>query len=190
MENLYTYIYHHTRLPEKSWQALIKVLTTRHYKKGEALLKLGEVCTSIFFISKGYCRAVYNHEGQEINTNFYFENELATNIRSLKQEQGSEYVIQAEEDLEAIIFDKDKLYALFSKSAEIDSMGRTLMEGVLERQEEQAKLFKLDTARERYDYMRSIQPQVIERVPLAHIASYLGISQETLLSIHNTDQDN
>jgi CRP-like cAMP-binding protein len=190
LENLYTYIYHHTGLPEKSWQALIKVLTTRHYKKGEALLNLGEVCTSIFFISKGYCRAVYNHEGQEINTNFYFENELATNIRSLKQEQGSEYVIQAEEDLDAIIFDKDKLYALFSKSAEIDSMGRTLMEGVLKRQEEQAKLFKLDTARERYDYMRSIQRQVIERVPLEHIASYLGISQETLLSIHNTYQDN
>jgi CRP-like cAMP-binding protein len=187
LESLYTYIYQHTGLSEKRWHALMKVLTTRHYKKGEALLKLGEVCTSIFFISKGYCRAVYNHEGQELNTNFYFENELATNIRSLKQERGSEYVIQAEEDLDAVIFDKDKLYALFSTSAEIDSMGRMLMEGVLERQEERAKLFKLDTARDRYDYMCSIQPQVIERVPLEHIASYLGISQEALLNIYNSD---
>jgi len=184
LENLYTYIKLHTELSEKSWNALKRVLTTRRYRKGESLLDIGEICTSIFFISEGYCRAVYNHEGQEINTNFYFEGELTTNIRSLKQEQGSEYTIQAEEDLEAVIFDKDTLYTLFSKSREIDSMGRKLMEGILARQEEQAKLFKLNTARKRYDYMQRIQPQVLQRVPLERIASYLGVSLDTLRSIH------
>lgn len=185
LENLYTYIRHHyPEISEKNWEALVQVLTSIHFRKGEALLKTGELCKSIFFIESGYCRAVYSHEGQELNTNFYFENELATNIRSLKQEKGSEYAILAEEDLEAIIFDKDKLYELFSRSLEIDAMGRKLMEGVLARQEEQAKLFKLDTARKRYDYMLLIQPQIVERVPLEHIASYLGISLDTLLRIH------
>lgn len=187
MENLYAYIkQHHTDISDKSWDALIQVLTPRHYQKGDSLLQAGQVCTSIFFIAKGYCRAVYRYEGKEINTNFYFENELATNIRSLKQEQGSEYAIEAEEDLDVIIFDKDKLYGLFNRSSEIDAMGRKLMEGVLARQEEQAELFKLNTAQQRYDYMFRIQPQVITRVPLDHIASYLGISQETLNKIHTS----
>lgn len=185
MENLYTYIkLHHPEISEKNWEALKRVLTTKHFKKGEPLLETGEICKSIFFIGSGYCRAVYSFEGQELNTNFYFENELATNIRSLKQEKGSEYMIQAEENLEVVIFDKDKLYELFSRSSEIDAMGRKLMEGVLARQEEQAKLFQHDTARKRYDYMIQIQPQVVERVPLEHIASYLGISLDTLLRIH------
>jgi len=185
LENLYAYIrLHHPEISDKNWESLKKVLTVRRYQKGESLLKTGELCQSIFFIESGFCRAVYHHEGQELNTNFYFENELATNIRSLKQGKGSEYAILAEEDLEAIIFDKDRLYELFSRSSEIDAMGRKLMEGVLARQEEQAKLFQFDTAQKRYDYMIKIQPQVIERVPLEHIASYLGISLDTLLRIH------
>ena len=187
MENLYAYIkQNQIDISDKSWNALVKVLTSRRYQKGESLLQAGQICTSIFFITKGYCRAVYRHEEKEINTNFYFENELATNIRSLKQEQGSEYAIEAGEDLDVIIFDKDKLYELFNRSSEIDAMGRKLMEGVLARQEDQAELFKLNTAKQRYDYMLRIQPKVITRVPLKHIASYLGISQETLEKIHKT----
>jgi len=185
LEHLYIYIKrHYPEISEKNWQALTQVLTVKHYDRGEHLLKIGEVCKSIFFIESGYCRAVYLHEGQEINTNFYFENELATNIGSLKQEKGSEYAIQAEEELEAVIFDKDKLYELFSRSSEIDAMGRKLMEGVLARQEEQAKLFHFDTAQNRYEYMQKIQPQVVTRVPLNQIASYLGVSPDTLSRIH------
>lgn len=185
MKNLYSYIkLHYPELSGKNWEALEQVLTVRHYAKGEFLLKIGEICRSIFFIERGYCRAVYQHDGQELNTSFYFEHELATNIRSLKQESGSEYAIQAEEDLTAVIFDKNRLYELFSQSAEVDRIGRNMMEGVLARQEEQAKLFKLGTAQKRYDYMNHIQPQIIQRVPVEHIASYLGISLETLLRIH------
>ena len=184
MENLYAYIKHVTGLSEKGWNAVKSVLTKKNYQKGDYLLSKGELCNSIFYIQEGYCRAHYDYGGQPINTNFYFESEFATNIRSLKQGIGSEYAIQAEEDMVVIIFDRDKLYTLFDKSVEVDAMGRKLMEGILAQQEEQAELFKLNSASLRYDYMQKIQPQIIKRIPLEHIASYLGMSLETLVSIH------
>jgi len=184
LENLYAYIKHVTGLSEKGWNAVKSVLTKKNYQKGDYLLSKGELCNSIFYIQEGYCRAHYDYGGQPINTNFYFESEFATNIRSLKQGIGSEYAIQAEEDMVVIIFDRDKLYTLFDKSVEVDAMGRKLMEGILAQQEEQAELFKLNSASLRYDYMQKIQPQIIKRIPLEHIASYLGMSLETLVSIH------
>jgi len=184
LENLYAYIKHVTGLSEKGWNAVKSVLTKKNYQKGDYLLSTGELCNSIFYIQEGYCRAHYDYGGQPINTNFYFESEFATNIRSLKQGIGSEYAIQAEEDMVVIIFDRDKLYTLFDKSVEVDAMGRKLMEGILAQQEEQAELFKLNSASLRYDYMQKIQPQIIKRIPLEHIASYLGMSLETLVSIH------
>ncbi|MBE9461800.1 Crp/Fnr family transcriptional regulator [Dyadobacter subterraneus] len=185
MENLYIYIKSIIQLSEQGWSALQMVLSTRYFTKGEYLLKTGEICHSLFYIETGYCRAWHDYGGQTINTNFYFENEFATNIRSMKLGIGSEYFIQAEEDMKVIIFDKEKLYELFSRSVEVDTMDRKLMEEILRRQEKQAYLFKLHTARERYEYMCKIQPQIIKRVPLIHIASYLGIRIETLTKIHN-----
>lgn len=188
MENLYIYIKSIISLSEQGWSALKKVLNTRCFKKGEYLLLAGEISDSLFYIETGYCRAYYDYSGKTINTNFYFESEFATNIRSMKLGIGSEYSIQAEEDMNVIVFDKDKLYELFSRSVEVDTMGRRLMEEILGRQEEQAHLFKLNTALERYEYMCKIQPQNIERIPLMHISSYLGISMETLTKIHNAEK--
>lgn len=188
MENLYINIKRKASLSERGWNALQKVLTIRHFKKGEYLLKTGEISNALFYIETGYCRAYYDFGGKMINTNFYFESEFATNVRSMKLGIGSDYFIQAEEDMKTIVFDKDKLYDLFSRSVEVDAMGRRLMEKILERQEEQAFLFKLHTAKERYDYMRKIQPQILERIPLSHICSYLGVSMDTLTEIHNAEK--
>ncbi|MCF0056188.1 Crp/Fnr family transcriptional regulator [Dyadobacter sp. CY356] len=188
MEDLYIYINSIITLSEQGWSALKKVLNLRQVKKGEYLLHAGEISDALFYIEKGYCRAYYDYDGKTINTNFYFETEFATNIRSMKSGAGSEYFIRAEEEMRVIVFNKDKLYELFSRSVEVDTMGRRLMEEILARQEQQAHIFKLDSALERYKYMSGIQPQILERVPLIHIASYLGISLQTLTEIHNTQK--
>jgi CRP-like cAMP-binding protein len=184
LEDLYIYIKSIINLSEQGWIALKKVLNIRQVKKGEYLLYTGEISDAFFYIETGYCRAYYEYNGTTINTNFYFEGEFATNVRSMKLRMGSEYFIQAEEDMQVIVFDKDKLYELYSRSVEVDTMGRRLMEEILGRQEEQAQIFRLDSALERYKYMSKTQPQILEQVPLIHIASYLGISLQTLTEIH------
>ncbi|MDQ3292515.1 MAG: Crp/Fnr family transcriptional regulator [Bacteroidota bacterium] len=183
MTELYTYIKSITGFSAGSWDILRADLTQLKISKGDYLVREGEVGTSIFFICQGYCRAFYNQDGIEINTSFYFENDFVTNIKSLTQNIPSEYFIQACEDLLTIKLPKTKLLDAYQKSHEIESFGRKLLELLITRQEEHTNLFKLLKASERYEYLTKNHPEILQRVSLSHIASYLGVARETISRI-------
>lgn len=84
---------------EESWKALNNCLSEMEFQKNEPLLKVGDTCSSIFFIESGFCKSFYNLDGKEVNTAFYFEDEFATNIKSLTSSSKSEYAIKACEKL-------------------------------------------------------------------------------------------
>lgn len=173
------------QLPEESWQMLRDSLQANTFRAGDFLLSEGQVCQSIFFINQGYCRRFHRTEGDEISTQFYFEQEFATNTKSLVAGTPSEYFIQASQEVEAIIFDKATLLGLYQRSVAIESVGRKLLEQLLIQQEEHAHIFKLFNPKERYEYLLKHHPAIIQRVPLRHIASYLGIARETLSRIRS-----
>src|SRR5882757_2501321 len=106
MEKFRAYIHSLIDLSEEGWKALNPALTTASYKKGDCLLQEGQVCNKLFFISTGYCRAFYRKGDQEVNTNFFFESEIATNNESFWTGEKSEFSIQACENITAIAFDR------------------------------------------------------------------------------------
>lgn len=112
-------------------------------------------CNSVYndFLSEGYCRAFHNKDGEEINTNFYFEKDFATNIKSLTKNLKSDYSIQACEPLTVVKFDKTKLFEAYKQSHEIETLGRKILELNVAKQEEHSGLFKLLTAPERLLYI-------------------------------------
>jgi CRP-like cAMP-binding protein len=183
MKNLKTYIQNLTNFSDESWTILIDCFTEQKFKKGNKLLKENEVCSSIFFISLGLCKSSYNKDGKEINTAFYFENDFATNIKSLTSGTKSEYEITACENLIALKFDKAKLLDAYKKSQEIEAFGRKLLEIIVSKQEEHSNSFKLLTPQERYENLILTQPNFLQRISLTQAASYLGISRETLSRI-------
>ncbi|MEN7549446.1 Crp/Fnr family transcriptional regulator [Rapidithrix thailandica] len=183
MQNLFTYIHSLSNLSEKSWEILYPVLSTQEFKKGAYLLKENHVCHSLFFIDKGFCRSFYLKDGLEKNTAFHFENEIVTNLNSFAEGQKSTYFIQACEPLTAILFDKQKLFEACQKAPEIETLGKKCLRVTAAKLEEHANLFKLFSAIERYEYLEQHQPQLLRRVSLTHISSYLGIARETLSRI-------
>ena len=80
--NLLKYLRSLTVFSDESWELLKIALTEREFKKNGFLLKEGEVCSSLFYIDKGYCKSYYDIDGVVKNTGFFFENEIATNISS------------------------------------------------------------------------------------------------------------
>lgn len=182
-ERLFTYIRSISELSEESVEVLSGVISPVEFHKGDYLLKEGEVCPAIFFITKGYCRSVQYADGSEINMAFYLENDFASNTRSLSQRTASGYAIQACEALKAIRIDRDKLLEAYIRSPQIEAFGRKLLEMMMARQEEHAGLFKLLDAAERYHWLQQHQPEMIQRIPLTQLASYLGVSRETLSRI-------
>lgn len=183
MTSLLEYIHSLTPFSDESWTLLQTVLSKRIYRKNELMLKEGEICHSLFYIDKGFCKSYYEVDGVIKNTGFFFENEVATNISSFGSGQPSEFNIAACEEIHTLIFDKEKLFATARQSPEIEALGRHCIRQFATKQEEFSNLFKLYTAQERLEYLESKHPEMIQRIPLSQLASFLGVARETLSRI-------
>lgn len=183
LTQLYAYIQTITSLSAESQSLLDDIIVTKNFSKGAYLVGENEICRAVFFIMQGYCRAFHNVDGREVNTQFYFENDFVTNIKSLTQNKPSAYAIQACEPMRVAAFDKQKLLDAYKLAPELETFGRKLLEQLVARQEEQTTRFQLLTAQQRYAYLQDHQPELLQRISLTHLSSYLGISRETLSRI-------
>jgi CRP-like cAMP-binding protein len=183
MENLLKYIRSLTSFSDTSWELLKPALTKIELKKNELLLKQGQVCNALFYIDSGYCKSYYEIDGIIKNTGFFFENEIATNINSFGSGQKSDFNIVACEPLTAIVLDKDKLFQATKQAHEIETLGRNCIRLFATKQEEFSTLFKLYSAQERLEYLESKHPEILQRVSLSQLSSFLGVARETLSRI-------
>lgn len=166
-----------------SWELLQSALTKKDFKNKEFLLQEGQVCNSLFYINKGYCKSYYEIEGTIRNTAFFFENEIATNVKSFGSGQKSEFNLITCEPTTVIIFDKKKLFRATEQSKEIEALGRNCIRVFAAKQEEFSNLFKLYTPQERFEYIERNHPEILQRVSLTQLSSFLGVSRETLSRI-------
>lgn len=185
MEDFKSFANNITKFTDDSWQILKNCLTEITVNKGDKILEEGKICKSIYFIEQGLCRAYYIIDGKEINTQFFFERDFATNLISLKNETKSEYYIEANEKTKLIRIDKVKLLEAYSKSKQIESFGRQVLEIIILKQESHSNSFKLLSPKQRFEKLIKEQPEFLQRVSLTQIASYLGISRETLSRIRS-----
>ncbi len=183
MENLKAVVNSFTELSNESWEILSGCISAHTYKKGEILLKEGEVCQAIYFIATGYCQSSFNQDGKTVNTAFFFENDFATNIKSLINGTSSDYEIRACESVQVFKLDRLSLLSAYKKSGEIESFGRRLLEMMVSRQEAELHDLKLLTPQQRYEKLILTQPELLQRVSLTRLSSYLGVSRETLSRI-------
>jgi CRP-like cAMP-binding protein len=162
---------------------LCSVAVPLHLKKGEALLKEGQVCKKFNFIEKGCLRSYQLKDGKEMNINFHFENRFVSNVKSLLSQTPSDYFISAVEPSIVHQFHRPDMFRIYEQSNEIVTYGKSLLEQIVVEQEEHINLLKLYTAEERYDYLQQHNPALLQRVSLTQLASYLGVARETLSRI-------
>jgi CRP-like cAMP-binding protein len=162
---------------------LISWAEKRELKKGEPLLKEGEVCRAFYLVEKGYLRSRYNKDGVAISLNFTFEGEFAGNLKSLKGRQASELTIEAGEDVSVWIFNLDLIVEQFNQLPQFSNFIRRVVVQLLLASEEHSSLFKMYTPTERYRYIEKNKPKLLQRVALSQLASYLGVTRETLSRI-------
>jgi len=147
------------------------------------LLREGQTARCIYYIESGLVRSVQLHDGREVNLDFSLEGDYVTHLRSLRSQTAADYALQAMEPVSLVELGAEALRELYSKFPEIESFGRQIVEGLLMRQETQAHLFRLQSPAERYRYMADRLPALLQRVSLTNLASYLGVSRETLSRI-------
>jgi CRP-like cAMP-binding protein len=171
------------RITDEEIPLLVSCAQKQEFKKGDVLLKEGNVCRTFYFVEKGYLRTWYNKDGVPINLNFAFEGEFTTNLRSLKGRKPSDLTIEAGEDVVVSAFNVDAINTLPDAQHYMSHFIRRLAIHVLLASEEHSNLFKLYTPTERYHYIEQNNPKLLQRISLSQMASYLGVTRETLSRI-------
>ena len=151
-------------------------------KKG-FLLKEGRICKNIYFINKGLARCFYIKEGKEVSSWFMKEGDLIISVESYFNQQPSHENIQAIEDCELISASFEDLKFIYYKYPEFNFIARVLTEKYYTLSEQRLFSLRMQRASERYAHLMNHSPEIIQRVPSTFIASYLGITLETLSRI-------
>jgi CRP-like cAMP-binding protein len=185
LEHLINHIKNYYPLSEEAQYALEDCFEKIILGKNDYLLNEGKICRHLYFLEKGVLRGFYNLEEKEITHWFGFENDFVTSFHSFITGAPSVENIQLLEHCVLWRIAKEKLTGLFDHYHEIERLVRIVNEKYYIRLEERYVNAQFKTAAERYENLLQQSPHIIERISLGHIASYLGISQETLSRIRS-----
>lgn len=153
--------------------------------KNQSLIDIGNRCNDLYFVEKGLLRGYYFDEGKEITNWLAQEGEFATSLYSLVASKPSPETIQALEDCVLIQLPYSSLQNLYLKFPETERLGRIITETYYVKLEERLLNIQFKTAKERYQNFVLSKPSLLQRTSLGQIASYLGITQETLSRIRS-----
>lgn len=159
------------------------LLTPRKLAKHTFFLRAGEVCTYIAFINQGCMRYYYLKDGDEFNGQFFFEGAWIGEYQSFLTGDPSIQYFDALEDSDLLVMQHSDLQKLYTELPKFERFGRVLAENVVIGSQRRTASLLFDTPEERYLKLIKERPKVLERIPLHHIASYLGIKPESLSRI-------
>ena len=142
-------------------------------------------CRTVYFIKSGIARIFYLKDGSDITESFAFEDQVIARVESLFTGRPSRKSIQVLSDAEIVAIRADGLSALYDRFPETERLFRRVFESLHVDLVNRIERIQFNSAEERYRALLSEQPELIQRVPLKHVASYLGITQVSLSRIRS-----
>lgn len=158
---------------------------TNVFEKGKVLSKQNNYNRKIYFVDEGLLRSFYQENDKDITANFYSEGKMSANIDTLFKNQPSRYSIEAIEKSVITSCNFDQLEKLCAVSLTAANFSRYILGNLMTQMSNRITSLQLMTAKEKYIQLMDENPNIILRAPLRMIASYLGISQETLSRIRS-----
>ena len=150
------------------------------FLKGDLLLAAGQVCEHIYFIKKGSVRGFIKEGDKDITTWITAENELVTSIYGLSKKRPAVENMQALEDCEMLTLTLADLENLYLQFPEFNIVTRKLLERYYQDAEGRAFIARLTNAENKYTQFLAKYGHLSNRIPLKYIASFLGMTLETL----------
>jgi CRP-like cAMP-binding protein len=158
-------------------------LQTRSFKKGEYLLKDREVCRHLFFIDSGITKTFFNNSGKEFIMRFFPENSMFTVLDSFLTQSPSSYMILALETTSITCITKDELERLCRIHHSLETFFRKLVSFASINMMKRISEMLEENATERYNHFVEQNTDLLQRISLGDLASYLGITQVSLSRI-------
>lgn len=170
-------------ISETAESDILKNIKTESNKKGHYLIKAGQSTANLFVLQIGLVRGFYIKNDKEINTWFASENIVIGSSLPLFINYPSKENIQLLEDSCFHYISNQKLQDLYNKHPDFNTIGRKIAEDYCLLLEDRIASLQVDSAEDRYKKLIKETPDILQRVSLGHIASFLGITQATLSRI-------
>lgn len=163
-------------------QSITKI--TKH-PKGAFILREGEICKEACMVAEGLVRSFYINEGKDVTSRFMDEGFIITSwVSFYTQEPGNEFIETLEDTTLASIAYRDA-QQLYNDFPIANIIGRKQVEYSFYLAEQRTQMLRKHTAEEKYKFFLENHPSLLQRVSLKHIASYLGMNQETLSRVRS-----
>ncbi len=172
-------------LPEDLSLHIESLLGTFELPKKTILLKAGKVCDYLYFIEKGMARNYYTEEGKELTNDIVIEGELLVSFSSFSSREPSNETIELIEDCILHAIHYNDLQELYRSYPVMERIGRKMAEYHYNSLAARTYRLKFSSSAERYDYLFNNKIEIIRRAPIGIIASYLGMTFETLSRIRS-----
>ncbi len=171
---------HFHPLSKAAAEYIAEIISPVSFKKGNLILKAGDLCDRVYFIKKGMIRGFITEGGIEITTWITAENEMATSISSLDSREPNEENMQAIEDCDTLVITYTDLENLYLKFPEFNIVSRKILQRYYKDAEQRAYIVRLTNSDTKYCHFLKRYGHLANRAPLKYIASFLGITTETL----------
>jgi CRP-like cAMP-binding protein len=168
-------------LNNAEWDNLYSFFEVKTLKKNEFFLEEGNICNSVAFVNSGlliYYKLLEN--GTETTTDFAFAGDWVSDNKSRLNNTPSFLNIKALEKTELLVISNQNLIKCFARIPKLEKLGRILTEQAFIKITQQSIDLQTLSAGERYSKMLLEYPEIFQKVPLYHIANYLGIAPKSL----------
>lgn len=158
----------------------LQTLSSREY-----LLRAGTIGRRLYFIEKGLVRCYYFDNGQEICSKFLKENDIIVSASSFFLQKESREYLQTIEPTTVYSLSYEELQHMYTYYIESNIISRVISTKSYLLSEQRSYFIRMRQAAARYKTMMEHHPDLINRVPVKYMASYLGMTEETLSRIRS-----
>jgi len=176
----------HLKLTHDCTADLLACSNLLEVDKATKLVSEGQYADKSYFIAKGNARAFYLKNGKDITDWFAFENDFINSINSYFLNIPSPHFIETIEPCILLEVSKQNAQILSNKYLEFDRLEKLIITKTLLQLQQRIVSMQFETAHQKYVNLIKFRPDITQRVPLMYIASYLGITLETLSRIRST----